>query len=389
MVDSTPVPETSLRVSSADRLRLIQTLNALPSAPFDELIVAIQLPQSNNLGYSAPRSSRSKALLSWVENPFGPGLRRLELLLGKIITQKSKTSQEYLSFALRGEINSKTQLEVGTIARLLQKKTGDISINVAFCKEETIKIVLTGSPEGLQKLQEIFYSGELEAIGSNAVKAVYYADITTTGARKMRLVQTLKLASKSTTRDIDIARDIAIAIAHDIDSYSHINSYRDIATAIAHNRDRSLNITRILSRAHNNSHLKQVRNLTRILDRDLTRALDINRDHGRDRNSYRALDLARDLARNLIHDHNSNQQLDLKQADLTNTNLQDIDLRQTNLTEADFTGADLTGAILTGAILTGAVLTEANITRTVFGRNEGLTDTDKLNLKSRGAIFLD
>ena len=69
--------------------------------------------------------------------------------------------------------------------------------------------------------------------------------------------------------------------------------------------------------------------------------------------------------------------------------LGNIDLKQANLTKVDFTGADLTESVLIGAVLVGTIFTGADVTKTIFSKNEGLTDADKLDLQKRGAIFLD
>ena len=67
--------------SPAERLRLIQTLNALPQPQFDELVFALNPPPGNIPGNSAPQGSRSAYLLQWVESPIGPGLADLEAVL--------------------------------------------------------------------------------------------------------------------------------------------------------------------------------------------------------------------------------------------------------------------------------------------------------------------
>lgn len=81
------------RLSAQERLRLIQTLNALPSAQFGELVFALR-PSSGILpGNAAPQGSRSAALLQWVESPTGPGLADLESVLGEIVAGRSGTYQ--------------------------------------------------------------------------------------------------------------------------------------------------------------------------------------------------------------------------------------------------------------------------------------------------------
>lgn len=114
--------------------------------------------------------------------------------------------------------------------------------------------------------------------------------------------------------------------------------------------------------------------------------------------------------------------VDLSGANLCRTNLRgaeldDADLSETNLSDANLRGADLSGAYLanadlsladlhraslalanlSGANLSGADLSEANLSNTNlsgaklkdarFGKNPGISEEAKLNLKQRGAIF--
>jgi uncharacterized protein YjbI with pentapeptide repeats len=61
---------------------------------------------------------------------------------------------------------------------------------------------------------------------------------------------------------------------------------------------------------------------------------------------------------------------------------------------ADLSGADLNGADLSNAYLIGVKMTDTNLNnvsvrKAQFGENVDLSDEIKLDLKRRGAIFLD
>ena len=431
MLDSTSAPETKTQLSTVERLRLIQTLNALPSAQFEELLVGLNPPNGNIPCDTAPQAKRSAALLEWVESPIGPGIPELEAVLGMIIAAESQTAQEFLSFAISGTINSKTKAEVQAFVKLLRKKTGDDSIDVAFFKEGSINMMLTGSPEGLKKLKELFESGELSEIEGKSVNAVRYVDNNTSEARKVRLLQALRLNNKGTLASaLALARDLARAIVRDLAIARDLARASDLARDLASAIDRAIDLDRAIAR-----DLDRASALDRAIDRDLALARAIARardsDRARARAIVRAIDRARalvsaidrdsdlasarDLASALVSAidrapdrdldraivraivraidrdsaRDSDQQLNLKGADFTNTNLRDIDLSHTKLSETNFTGADLTGANFTGADLTGTIFTDADVTRAIFGENEGLTDAHKIDLQKRGATFLD
>ena len=95
---------------------------------------------------------------------------------------------------------------------------------------------------------------------------------------------------------------------------------------------------------------------------------------------------------------------DLQRANFYRANLSGAFLRGTYLREAHFVEAILSGADLEGADLKGADLQKANllganlegayfqgtiVIKTIFGSNTGLSESDKANLRARGAIFED
>jgi uncharacterized protein YjbI with pentapeptide repeats len=212
MVEITSVSEVKQQLSAADRLCLIQTLNALPTPQFDELVFALNPPKGNIPNNSASQSSRSTALLEWAESPLGPGLATLEKCLSKIIATHSKTAETFLAFVISGKINDSTAAELQAFVELLRKKTGDNSIDIAFFKEGSIKVILNGSPEGLAKLQELFEDGELEQLDLPPVEAITPVDSSHSDARKARLIQALRLSCGKVNHILALIHDLDPAI---------------------------------------------------------------------------------------------------------------------------------------------------------------------------------
>ena len=348
MVESLSVSEGAKELSAEARLCLIQTLNALPKTQFEELVFALNPPNGNIPSDSAPQGSRSTAILEWAESPVGPGLHHVEKFLSKIIATHAKTAEQYLAFVISGRISPSTAAEVQAFVKLLRKKTGDDSIDIAFFQKGSIKLILTGSPEGLTKLQEMFEAGELEQLEIPPIEAVNSVDSSSQDARKARLIQALSLRGQSSvTRDL--ASDSTLVRAR----------VRALKRGLVHTLDSTLDSA---------------------LDSGLVRALDSAR--------VRALDSTLRFARVLVHIPDYK----LRGADLSRTNLYKLrgaDLSGANLSGANLSGANLRDINLAGIDLTGADLTYADVTGTIFGANPGLTEADKRDLQNRGAIFLD
>ena len=103
---SSPASNLPKTPNPLERLKLIQTLNALPTVQFDEIVFALNPPSGNIPGNSTSQDSRSKALLTWLESSMGPGLVELELVLASIAaTQKQTERQNQLNQQLRTLVN--------------------------------------------------------------------------------------------------------------------------------------------------------------------------------------------------------------------------------------------------------------------------------------------
>ena len=173
-------------LSFQDRLYIIQTVNGLPPAQFDELCFALNPPKGLVPANAASQGERSKALLDWAEGPTGPGLMAVDQGLQAFIPKITQPEQspQPKAFAVSGRMGELSPAELEAIVQLLRQKTGDDSITLAFYTEGSIKLVLNGSPEGLNKLQELFDSGELtNVLDGRPVEYVHSIEGNATEAR--------------------------------------------------------------------------------------------------------------------------------------------------------------------------------------------------------------
>lgn len=79
----------------------------------------------------------------------------------------------------------------------------------------------------------------------------------------------------------------------------------------------------------------------------------------------------------------------LSRSDLRGTFLRDAKLNGINLSDANLSGAFLNGADLRGVDFSRVNLSEAHLYETRFNSNAAFSDTEKTDLKARGAIFED
>ncbi|HAC64144.1 MAG TPA: hypothetical protein DCF68_11545, partial [Cyanothece sp. UBA12306] len=82
---------------------------------------------------------------------------------------KQKKTERRLEFTISGSIEELDSAKLYTIVSLLQQITGDATIKTDYTEKGSIKFILNGSDQGLQRLQELFDSGELEEL-LNSIK---------------------------------------------------------------------------------------------------------------------------------------------------------------------------------------------------------------------------
>ncbi|NEQ47811.1 MAG: toll/interleukin-1 receptor domain-containing protein [Leptolyngbya sp. SIOISBB] len=63
-----------MNLDPASRLKLIQSLGAMPPAQFEEMVFALDLPAGVMSSFQAPQGQRAKELLDWAKGPTGKGL---------------------------------------------------------------------------------------------------------------------------------------------------------------------------------------------------------------------------------------------------------------------------------------------------------------------------
>ncbi|NJM23972.1 MAG: hypothetical protein HC907_38035 [Richelia sp. SM1_7_0] len=90
---------------------------------------------------------------------------------GKVVIDKKQ-----LAFAIAGSIDEIDQVKLKAILALLKKISGDASIEIIRVEEGSIRLILEGSEEGLERIKEVFESGELTEVLGDAVEYVQFVD---------------------------------------------------------------------------------------------------------------------------------------------------------------------------------------------------------------------
>ncbi|MEM6520320.1 MAG: hypothetical protein AAF892_13935 [Cyanobacteria bacterium P01_D01_bin.71] len=175
-------------LSSEDRLYIFRTVSALVSVQFDELVFALA-PPYGVIPDNCSQGDRSRALLDWVESPTGPGLSAVDDYLNTVISSYKK---RFTTITIPGvDLNSLTDEQKIKLAENIERITG---VKVQLLEEGSIKLLASGSDDELYKLQQLFESGELsKALNNIPIESVQQADDDTTGVRKARLVEVLRL----------------------------------------------------------------------------------------------------------------------------------------------------------------------------------------------------
>lgn len=298
-----------------------------------------------------------------------------------------KISANRLSFAIAGSIENIDKHKLDAIVALLQKLGGDTSIEILDIDEGSIKVILGGSLEALERIEALFRSGELSEVSGISVQDVHFFE-------KYELIQLIKKNGGSAL--VFRGADLRGADLREVD-------LRAVDLNGADLRDADLRGADLRKASINRADLR---------DADL-RGADLREAYMHRTNLARAFLARADL-----------RKADLSEACLSGAYLTSSDLREALLREASFFGADLrfselggadlrlanfrvanlrlanfSGAILSngdfhsanlsGANLSGVNLSGVNLSGAMFAGNIGLNESQKADMRMRGAIFED
>lgn len=89
---------------------------------------------------------------------------------------KVTASQKQLAFAIAGSFDEVDHAKLKAIVALLQKISGDATIEIIRVEEGSIRIILNGSDKGLERIKELVESGELTEVLGTSVKYAQFVD---------------------------------------------------------------------------------------------------------------------------------------------------------------------------------------------------------------------
>jgi len=115
-----------------------------------------------------------------------------------IIEQQKTTDEDKLAYAIAGSVSKVDIPKLKAIVALLQKITGDTSIEIVDIEQGSIKLILEGSQQSLEQLEALFKAGQLTEVLGILVQDVQFvtrksseADEDIKGIEKKRLVFTI------------------------------------------------------------------------------------------------------------------------------------------------------------------------------------------------------
>lgn len=283
-----------------------------------------------------------------------------------VIDKQSGTIKSVI--LLKGEIDSISSLRIlATILREIRENGGD-TIQIIDIQEGSIKLIIEGSQEDIERLLIQIKSGELTELDGFPVEDAQIlsesSEDSESSQQKWRLVEEI-VNNPMTGRDLSGA-DLSDADLSDACLINANLSQADLSGADLSSADLSgANLSVLLSNR-----------LNRLLS-DLS-GTDLREANLREAARRRAL-VRRALVRDAL----------LSGANLSGANMRDANMRDANMRGANMSGAKLSGAELSGADLSGANLSGIQVEKTRFRDNLGITEELKKDLINRGAIFED
>ncbi len=340
------------------------------------------------------------------------------LTLRRRVTVVDRNSEKVKAvITLEGDVDSVDNWEF--IQLVLRKYSGS-SINIIDIESGSIRLTVEGSPADIQKLIDKIRSGELPEINRLPVQNIEISteNLDTQKIDKWDLVKTIvdRRITNQNLSDADLSdADLSDADLSDADLSRADLSDADLSRADLSDADLSradlsgadlsrADLSRAILMGANLSGADLRANLSdaTLSDADLSGAIlsgailsgAILRSAYLNRADLMGADLrGADLSGAILMCAYLNRADlrgdDLRGASLRGANLRGASLRGANLRGADLRGADLSDANLSDANLNFANLSGAGVEKTRFGDNQGISESMKLDLQQRGAIFED
>lgn len=280
-------------------------------------------------------------------------------------TNLETNSPRLAAFVIAGSypVDDLTLAKIQALVKHLQKITGDASLEIVDIQEGSIKIILKGTPEALAMIQDLYDSGQL-----NEVEGVS--------------VENVELIWNETQKKM-VANSLNSSWLYKLFNKLY-KSYRKLCLTI--------------NTAYRNKVYRSKLNLYRSKFNLSEGDLYLSRVKLSEADLIKIELMVKNLSGAYLREAN------LSEADLSRVNLSEAYLWGANLSEADLSGADLSKANLiranlseanliranlSGANLSEADLIYAKVKGARFAYNLGISESLKLDLINRGAIFDD
>lgn len=118
-------------------------------------------------------------------------------------SNKEQLDNKNSVFSITGsfEKNQITEAKIKALLASLREISGDASLQIVDISEGSIRLILEGSPEGIERLEQLFKSGELTEVLNLPVENVSFVNTGTSKNNKKRLA--LTIAGHATQGDIE------------------------------------------------------------------------------------------------------------------------------------------------------------------------------------------
>jgi uncharacterized protein YjbI with pentapeptide repeats len=333
----------------------------------------------------------------------------LDLPIAHTQSEKYCEKRKRGAFIIEGSLDlTPTQLaKLQAIERMLQQLTGDASLTVIDILEGSIRLVLEGSESGVDRLQELLDSGELTEILGFSVIAVEPVAEATIGKEFPRADPLKEMLIRAINTQGALGLDLRCSdlsgadLSHSNLIGANLRHANLIGANLSHANLIGANLIGAdLSRANlRNSTISNETQLDakwrlvhNIVNQSLAERNLIGANFSGANLSGANLSHAKLSGANLSHTKLISANLigaNLIGANLIGANLIGANLIGANLIDANLSGSDLSGSDLSGTNLSKANLSEADVTETILTQSTGLSEIEKVNLQSRGAIFHD
>ena len=216
-------------LSALKRFKLVGLMNSLPEAEFNQVVLALNPTPGLVAPRGASKGDRTFDLFEWIQSSNGPGLEVLIKILQEIPNSNLEELLSNTSYRYKVTLDvDPERIDINQLKQVINglgSMVGDDSIRIIGVDKGSLTIYFTGDPDKLQRLPELFDSGQLIHILDGSITSLERVDTETVRPHEEHSRLTISLPTLMLNTLKEKARTKGVSVSSLVHDSIMLNAY--------------------------------------------------------------------------------------------------------------------------------------------------------------------